>query len=330
MLQSDVWTSAFEKIKEKYTTQNILLVGSHEITSPFTIGILHKYIVIPAMMINALDEEEIEFVLRHECYHASQNDAGRKVFMIVLNCFNWFNPLFYFLKDNLSTWMEIACDEAVTEKFDARQKKKYAALIIKSLELENLHTKNDLYCVCYGGNNIKHYKRRILEIMREKKKNGLHGKVFISALAVFSLTCSNVVAKAADVSVNMMLSNNVEVVKMGQIEEAYVDEIMINIEAQDNVLSTWDEFVEFDIYDTEDTTYKIIYNDSIENKVEQIQGQIEPQHVHKIVDITLKEHKRMSDGSCRTKYYKGRKCTICETIWKGDTIKTVTENPCTH
>ncbi len=123
MIQSDIWASTFQKIKEKYTTQNVLLVGSHEITSPFTIGILHKYIVIPAMMINALDEEEIEFVLRHECYHASQNDAGRKVFMIVLNCFNWFNPLFYFLQDNLSIWMEIACDEAVTEKFDARQKK---------------------------------------------------------------------------------------------------------------------------------------------------------------------------------------------------------------
>lgn len=218
MLQSDIWASTFQKIKEKYTTQNVLLVGSHETTSPFTVGILHQYIVIPAIMINALDEEEIEFVLSHECYHASQNDVGRKVLMIVLNCFNWFNPLFYFLKDNLSTWMEIACDEAVTEKFDEKQKRKYAALIIKSLKLENIHNKNRLYCVCYGGNHVKHYKRRILEIMGEKKKNGLRGKVFVSALVVFSLMCSNVVAKAADGPVNQMFSENVAVVNADKTE----------------------------------------------------------------------------------------------------------------
>lgn len=230
VIQSDVWASAFEKIMGKYTTQNVLLMGNSETTSPFTVGILHKYIVIPAIMINALDEEEIEFVLSHECYHASQNDVGRKVLMIVLNCLNWFNPLFYFLKDNLSAWMEIACDEAVTERFDGRQKRKYAALIIKSLELENIRNKSHLYCVCYSGNNVKHYKRRIVEIMGEKKRNGLHGKVFVSALAVFSLTCSNVVAKAADIPVNMMFSNNVQVAKLGEFEEIQIDEMRTDLE----------------------------------------------------------------------------------------------------
>lgn len=330
MIQSDIWVSAFQKIAGEYTKHNVLLMGSQEITSPFTVGILHKYIVIPTMMINALDEEEIEFILSHEFYHVSQNDAGRKVFMIVLNCFNWFNPLFYFLKDNLSIWMEIACDEAVTEKFDARQKKKYAALIIKSLELENLHTKNDLYCVCYGGNNIKHYKRRILEIMREKKKNGLHGKVFVSALAVFSLICSNVVAKAADIPVNMMFSNNVQVAKLGEIEELQSDEMMIDPKNGGKDHSDLDNFVRFDVYDTKDTTYDIIYNDDIKSISNPPQDQIELQHVHKIVDITLKEHKKNSDGSCKTTYYEGRKCKVCGAIWKGDVINVVTMAKCIH
>lgn len=309
VIQSDVWASAFEKIMGKYTTQNVLLMGNSETTSPFTVGILHKYIVIPAIMINALDEEEIEFVLSHECYHASQNDVGRKVLMIVLNCLNWFNPLFYFLKDNLSAWMEIACDEAVTERFDGRQKRKYAALIIKSLELENIRNKSHLYCVCYSGNNVKHYKRRIVEIMGEKKRNGLHGKVFVSALAVFSLTCSNVVAKAADIPVNMMFSNNVQVAKLGEFEEIQIDEMRTDLEFKGKNPSDLGNFVKFDVRDTEDTTYEIIYNDNIKNKVEQMQNQIEPQHVHKIVDITLKEHKKNSDGSCKTTYYEGRKCT---------------------
>ena len=330
VIQSDVWASAFEKIMGKYTTQNVLLMGNSETTSPFTVGILHKYIVIPAIMINALDEEEIEFVLSHECYHASQNDVGRKVLMIVLNCLNWFNPLFYFLKDNLSAWMEIACDEAVTERFDGRQKRKYAALIIKSLELENIRNKSHLYCVCYSGNNVKHYKRRIVEIMGEKKRNGLHGKVFVSALAVFSLTCSNVVAKAADIPVNMMFSNNVQVAKLGEFEEIQIDEMRTDLEFKGKNPSDLGNFVKFDVRDTEDTTYEIIYNDNIKNKVEQMQNQIEPQHVHKIVDITLKEHKKNSDGSCKTTYYEGRKCTVCGAIWKGDVINVVTMAKCTH
>lgn len=330
VIQSDVWASAFEKIMGKYTTQNVLLMGNSETTSPFTVGILHKYIVIPAIMINALDEEEIEFVLSHECYHASQNDVGRKVLMIVLNCLNWFNPLFYFLKDNLSAWMEIACDEAVTERFDGRQKRKYAALIIKSLELENIRNKSHLYCVCYSGNNVKHYKRRIVEIMGEKKRNGLHGKVFVSALAVFSLTCSNVVAKAADIPVNMMFSNNVQVAKLGEFEEIQIDEMRTDLEFKGKNPSDLGNFVKFDVRDTEDTTYEIIYNDNIKNKVEQMQNQIEPQHVHKIVDITLKEHKKNSDGSCKTTYYEGRKCTVCGAIWKGDVIQVVTQPKCQH
>ena len=50
--------------------------------------------------------------------------------------------------------------------------------------------------------------------MGQKKKNGLHGKVFVSALVVFSLTCSNVVAKAADIPVNQVFSENVTVEKV--------------------------------------------------------------------------------------------------------------------
>lgn len=327
MIQSDVWASAFEKIMGKYTTHNVLLMGNSETTSPFTVGILHKYIVIPAIMINALDEEEIEFVLSHECYHASKNDVGRKGLMILLNCLNWFNSLFYFLKDNLSAWMEIACDEAVTERFDGRQKRKYAALIIKSLELENIHNKSRLYCVCYSGNNVKHYKRRIVEIMREKKKNGLHGKVFVSALAVFSLTCSNVVAKAADIPVNQMFSENVSVEQLEKLEFLFESETFEETTILSEEKTLGENFEEVEFGTDENVTYEFIIKDTVIDKVENYP---EPNHMHTIVDGVLKIHDKHSDGSCTTKYYEGRKCTGCGATWKGDLIKTVKENPCMH
>lgn len=56
----------------------------------------------------------------------------------------------------------------------------------------------------------------------------------------------------------------------------------------------------------------------------------EPCHTHKKEEVVISEHKKLSDGSCKTTYYEGEKCTICGAVWKGDVIKTVTENPCTH
>ena len=162
MIQSDVWASVFEKIMEKYTTHNVLLMGNNKTTSPFTVGILHKYIVIPAIMINALDEEEIEFVLSHECYHAKTPEENFEVFIV--------------------------------------------------------DTSNDI-------------------------------------------------------------------------------------------------------------TYEIIY---VNSEIKNMDADVEPRHIHTIKDAVIKIHEKHIDGSCTTTYYEGRQCTGCGLTWRGDFIKTVTENPCMH
>lgn len=206
-IESDIWLEIFENIKKEHHKQNIMLVGSNDTRSPFTIGIRQKYIVIPAIMINTLDEEEIAFVLQHEYCHAVRNDVARKVMVLVISCLNWFNPLYFLLKENLSAWIEIACDETVTKDFDERQRKKYASLIIKTLELENSVPRRQFCCAYYSGTNIKSYKRRILRVLRAKKNTTAYGKIITIVLAVISLVCSNIVAKEADIPVNMFFSD---------------------------------------------------------------------------------------------------------------------------
>ena len=56
----------------------------------------------------------------------------------------------------------------------------------------------------------------------------------------------------------------------------------------------------------------------------------EPYHLHNNVSITIKEHKKQSDGSCITTYYDGKQCTECGKLWKGDVIKEVKLAKCTH
>lgn len=210
-IESDNWLDTFENIRLERPKQNVLLVASNDTRSPFTVGIIHKYIVIPAVMINTLDEEEIDFILRHEYCHALRNDVARKVIMVVFGCLNWFNPLYFLLKENLSTWIEIACDETVTKHFDERQRKKYAGLIIKVLSLENIPKEKHFYCICYSSDRIKSYKRRILEVLQEKKGTGTLGKILVSVLTIFSLIFGNMIAKEADIPVNMFFSDKVAV-----------------------------------------------------------------------------------------------------------------------
>lgn len=208
-IESDVWLHAFENVRGEQKKQNVLLVGSNDTCTPFTAGIRRKYIVIPTNMINTLNEEEIEFILRHEYCHTLRNDVCRKIIMFFLGCLNWFHPLYHLLQENLSVWMEIACDETATMNFDKRQRKKYAGLIIKVLSLENMTKEKHCYCICYSGDYIKNYKRRILGVLQENKRKGTLGKAFVLALTICSLIFGNMIAKEADVSVNMLFSDNV-------------------------------------------------------------------------------------------------------------------------
>ena len=327
LIENKCWETAFNNIKSTNSIKNVTLIGSYYTGTPFTTGVINKYIVIPSSMINELDDEEINFILSHEFYHAEQNDVARKILILVLNSLNWFNPMFYYLKDNLSNWIEIACDEAVTENFNKLQKKKYSELIIKSLEFEK--EAEDSYCLCYGGNNIKNIKRRILEIMSEKKKRGIYGKVFVASLAVFSIICGNVVAKAADVPVNKMFSENVSVVDTENIEvitsstKSEIYDESINYERN----TPEGNFTELIVDANENLTYEIIYGD---REVRSIYENAEPNHIHTFEDVVIKVHEKHSDGSCTITYYEGRQCTGCGYTLKGDVINVVNFDKCIH
>jgi len=326
-VQDDLWYRKFCAIKNSNQISNVNLVGCCNISTPCTIGVRKKYIVIPAHMIAFFDEEEIGFILEHEFYHVMYQDLLRKLLMLLLNCLNWFNPLYYFLRKNLSEWTEAACDEKVTKNFTKGQKRKYCELIIKVLELEQTRNKGALFSIGFVGLNIKNYKRRMTKIMKKSGMNSKLGKVTVVSVAMLSMFCGNVAAKEADIPVNMMFSKNIEIVETGEFEEVDASEIMDNFDSQTDSFANMSEFVPCD---TNDTIYEIIYNGEVTFVSDLEQEQIEPQHVHNIVEITLKEHKKNSDGSCKTTYYAGKKCTVCGATWKGDVIRTIIETKCPH
>lgn len=328
-LENSVWSAIFEKIKQEKNVHNVFLVGSCQVTTPCTFGLRKRYIAIPAIMINSFEEDEIELILQHEFYHVIHRDLLRKFLIMLLGSIHWFNPLFRFLKDNLSNWQETACDEEVTKIFGKEEKDKYIQLFIKILEVQSEDEDTELISFSFIGNDLKDYKRRLEKVMRKSDKTSIRGKVVVASAALLSMFCGNVVAKAADIPVNQMFSKNVEIVEAGEYKKVSKIESDYMTASEKVEQSDTEVFVEFEQCNTANITYKIIYSNPEAATVVK-QDQAEPRHAHNIVDMIWEKHEKFSNGSCKTTYYKGRECTICGATWRGDLIGETTLVVCPH
>ena len=165
--------------------------------------------------------------------------------------------------------------------------------------------------------------------MRKADKTSFRGKIAVASVTLLSIFSGNIVAKAADVPMNQIFSPNVAVMEASAVRT--VDKIeSLPVEAPELAgYGGLDGFVKVELCDTEDTTYKIIYEGS-DKAFTEIDSQAEPRHVHQLVDTIIEEHKKNSDGSCKTTYYKGMECTGCGQLWRGEVIRTVNETYCPH
>lgn len=330
MKDDDTWVKIFNRLKDEKNVQDVKLVFCYAIFTPCSVGIRDRYIVIPASMMNAFDEEEMEFILEHELYHVIHRDLPRKLLVMLLSCLNWFNPQFRALRINLSDWLEAATDEAVTEGFAFKKKLRYSQLIAKVMELERAGSTAAGFSVNFRGERAKKNIRRSMKIMQEKEKTGVFGKAVVVSVTLLSLVSGNVVAKAADVPINQMFSKNVEVVKSSDIEKIDKSDFVLEDAVGYTEPADMSRFVEFNVCNSDNITYEIIYKTDSETIFNGEPSQVEPRHIHKIVEIILKEHEKYKDGSCKTTYYEGAECTSCGTTWKGKKINAITQEICTH
>lgn len=322
----DIWSVKFYEMKKQSQISNVYLVGSCCISTPCTIGVRNKYIVIPSYMINVFDEEEIEFILKHEFYHVKNEDFLRNLLIMFLGCLNWFNPLYYFLRKNLSEWIEIACDEEVTKNYSNEQRHRYCRLIIKVLELEG--SGKGAFAVRFGGLDTKNYRNRIMKIIKHNRTSSKTGKITIVSLIATALLCGTAAAKEADMSVHSLFSKNIYIANASEIsiveyDEARLEDVFLNDIAENMNGYEKDVFV-----NDEGVTCTIIYNENVSDVQEIPENQVK--HVHKYADVIIKEHRKNADGSCVSEYYEGRKCINCDEAEKGDRIGKEMSVKCPH
>ncbi|GAA0775976.1 M56 family metallopeptidase [Roseibium denhamense] len=93
----------------------LVLKLSDTVATPFSArGIFKNYVVVPTEMLAS--PEDVKMVLKHEYQHIRQGDlVWEMVLEIVRPLFFW-NPAFFYWKQEVETIRELACDQAVAER----------------------------------------------------------------------------------------------------------------------------------------------------------------------------------------------------------------------
>jgi len=104
------------------------------ISSPMVYGLLQKNIIFPRKLIDNYGSDDICLMLKHEVMHVLHNDSWKRLFLMVVQSANWFNPLLFLIEMNLNEAFEIYCDsDTLGEKSDDEMRFQYSDLLISLL-----------------------------------------------------------------------------------------------------------------------------------------------------------------------------------------------------
>ncbi len=120
------------------------IIQTATVKTPCCFGVLRKKIMIPDKLYT---EEQLRFILLHECSHLKNNDILVKNLINILCALYWWNPCVYLLKKDLSQSLEIRCDLTAVKELDHQLKGDYLAVILSEYR-DSLKTRNSVGLHC--------------------------------------------------------------------------------------------------------------------------------------------------------------------------------------
>jgi beta-lactamase regulating signal transducer with metallopeptidase domain len=146
-----------------------------QILSPFVLGIIKPKIYIPF----SINDEDVEYILKHENVHIKRRDHWIKPFGFVLLIIYWFNPFVWIAYNLLCRDIEFACDEMVLEQMGITEKKPYSEALLKSSAVH----RNIAFCpVAFGEVGVR---QRVKNILSFKKP-----RLWLIMFAVFAFVAA--------------------------------------------------------------------------------------------------------------------------------------------
>lgn len=292
-----------EQLKQQINLKKkVKLAESEYITEPLTMGVILPTIIVPKHILESNCKEEI---FLHELAHIKHEDIIWRLLGLTAVALHWYNPICYFLNGLMYEADEISSDETVTESLTRSEKLRYCEAMIKVFESR---TQTHIFCsaACFSGKGTNQMKRRIDEIMREKRKMKT---CFASAFGVLmvliglsvGLIYTPPMISYADEKDPMAGKYDFEVIVMEEMENSILE-------------ADCDEF----FVETDGTV--ILIQPGVDRAA--------CDHVY--VTAVKKQHKKNKAGGCTVKYYNTEVCKRCQNVRKKELSKTETYTVCPH
>ena len=271
---------------------------SPEMNTPYTVGFVKPFIVVPAEFPNS---KLSEMILRHEYSHLRRRDSIVKLICLLAICLHCFNPLTILTFLLYTRFSENIADEAAAEGCSDEERRAYAkALVRLSARTRQVPVvwRNNLL-----GDKKESMKRRVELIMNRNKKASKIGTV-AAVLASVILSGTTVFAYTPMQTVEDMSTAP----QSASFKET---------EYQDN------SFEYSDIYfQTDDHTVIPVDESNLETRA------IICTHVFKSGYADL--HYPQTSGGCIVKTYTAKICMKCNHLVIGDLVSTHTYVKCPH
>ncbi len=137
-----------------------VLVTTHA-AQPMAIGFRDPAVVLPASLLDALSEEDVDNIVLHEIAHLRRADDWALLAQRVLEALCAFNPVVAWVSRRLDAERELACDEWVVEV--TRTPCEYAKSLLRLAELRLTSTRASL---APGALQQSHLARRVESLLR--------------------------------------------------------------------------------------------------------------------------------------------------------------------
>ena len=235
------------------------------------------------------------------------------------------------LRNSLSEWIEISCDEDLTVVESGEDREAYANMLIKlSSAVTEQRKYGKINAITYFGTRkrVKLLKKRIIGIMKKEQNPDQMAKTLTIAGIICAVCLSTIIAKEMDIAMNAAFSNHVAVFDESEIiveEVTAIDEGYEYIDFDESCFEK--QIPETNVTDLS-ASYEIVYMDSSTEVLLKPFSMEECSHNKEKVNVA--EHTKNLDGSCVVLMNEGLYCKECENIVLGGIIYTSSMAECVH
>lgn len=273
---------------------------SSEMNTPYTVGFVKPFIVVPAEFPNS---KLSEMILRHEYSHLRRHDSIVKLICLLAICLHCFNPLTILTFLLYTRFSENIADEAATEGCSDEERRAYAkALVRLSARTRQVPVvwRNNLL-----GDKKESMKRRVELIMNRNKKASKIGTV-AAVLASVILSGTTVFAYTP-----MQTMENQE------SSETLSGSLDFEIHASDFISSQYDFY-----FESNSQGILPVTDSDLEERALLCSHNYEYGYAN--------NHIPQSNGGCIVKRYEAKHCTKCNHYVLVKLIGTITYTTCPH